>query len=55
MRLQLSDFKLTYVAGKEVPVADALSRAAPKLVSEGTSIAQATEMAQQCSHWIATA
>ena len=29
--------------GREVPVADALSRAPPKLVSEGTSNAQATE------------
>ena len=43
MGLQRYDFKLIYVPGREVPVADALSRAAPKLVSEGTSNAQATE------------
>ena len=43
MRLQRYDFKLIYVPRKEVPVADALSRAAPKLVAEGTSNAQATE------------
>ena len=46
MRLQRYDFQLTYVPGKEVPVADALSRAAP--ISSAQNIENATVVDCNC-------
>ena len=46
MRLQRYDFQLTYEPGKEVPVADALSRAAP--ISSAQNIENATVVDCNC-------